>query len=236
MTMIDQLTIYAGSTAVYAVALVVLLAWLRRVPADRRDLCYPIVLVVAASVVALGVITAGFGTVSIGETDLVYPQFLNDLFAYGLLFAVMARLADLDGRPLAIVVGTPVAQLVAFQLGVIPGGLIALLSILFVVGAQIALIWYLFGPIWERAQAVPEQRRLLHWKARNLLLFLTSMLLIYAVLAVAGVFDAFVLLTIDQYMGVLNRLAFAGFLFANLDAVGDVSLRPSSPPEATPAD
>lgn len=103
-------------------------------------------------------------------------------------------------------------------------------ALVVLVGGYVGLVAYLLGPIWRRAQAVPEQRRLLHWKARNLLLFIIGMLIAFVILALFGVFDEFVTVTIQQYMAVLIRVGFAGFLFANLDAVGTTSLWPSSSP------
>lgn len=106
--------------------------------------------------------------------------------------------------------------------------MVALVGVVIVVGSHVALAAYLLGPIWRRVRGESEQRRLLHWKARNLLLFLIGMLIVFAVISLVGVFDTFVSLVIQQYMTVLIRVGFAGFLFANLDAVGSASLFPSS--------
>jgi len=226
--MIDLALVTTGSTAVYAVALVVLLVWLRRVPVDRRTLCYPIVLIVGTSAVAVGLNTVGVGLVTINGYEVTFPTFLNDLFSYALLYFVMARIGGIEGRPLALVVATPVAQRVAFELGVVFGGLFGLAALGFVIVAHLAIAAYLLGPIWRSIQSMPEQRRLLHWKARNLVLFLMGMLIVYALISVGGIFDTVTSDIINQYMGILIRVGFAGFLFTNLDAVGGASLRPSA--------
>jgi len=238
--MIDQAVVRVGSTVVYVVSLAILLAWLRRVPEDRRDLCYPVVLVVGVATAAAGLGMFDLGIVVVNGTEVVVPTLIDDLLAYTLLWVVAARLADIEGRMLAFVAAIPVVQRLAFEVAAISGGLLALVGVVVVVGGHLALGGVFFGPIWRRAQSIPEQRRLLHWKARNLLLFLIGMLIVYAVLSLFGIFDAFVQSTINQYMSILIRVGFAGFLFANLDAVGDTSLRPSSATadrtDATPAD
>jgi len=226
--MIDLPLVTTGSTAVYAVALVVLLLWLRRVPVDRRTLCYPIVLIVGTSAVAVGLNTVGVGLVTINGYEVTFPTFLNDLFSYALLYLVMARIGGIEGRALALVVATPVAQRVAFEFGVVFGGLFGLGALGFVIVAHLAIAAYLLGPIWRSIQSMPEQRRLLHWKARNLVLFLMGMLIVYALISVGGIFDTVTSDIINQYMGILIRVGFAGFLFTNLDAVGGASLRPSA--------
>jgi len=234
--MIETTMIDAGSTAVYAVALGLLLVWLRRVPVDRRTLCYPIVLVVGISAVALGLVTAGVGTVTINGYEMVLPTFLSDLISYALLYLVMARIGGVGGRPLALIVATPVVQRIAFELGVIFGGLFGIAALGFVVVGHAAIAAYLLGPVWRSLESVPEQRRLLHWKARNLVLFLIGMLIVYAVLSVGNIFDSVTSAVISRYMGILIRVGFAGFLFANLDAVGAASLRPSQRDPAAPSD
>lgn len=234
--MIEPTTITTAAVGVYVVAFAVLLVWLRRLPADRRRFCYPIVLIVGISIVAVGLTAVGIGTVTVNGYEMVVPTFLDDILSYSLLFFVMARIGGIDGRPLALIVATPVAQRIAFELGVIAGGLFGLVALGFVVVSHVALGAYLLGPVWRGLQSVPEQRRLLHWKARNLVLFLIGMLIVYAVLSVAQLFDPVVQSTINQYMRILIQVGFAGFLFTNLDAVGDAPLRPSSAPASRPAD
>ena len=234
--MIEATTVHGLTAVVYAVALVVLLGWLRRVSAEHRRFCTPIVLVVGIAGVASALVAAGVGTLTVNGSEVVVPLFVESMIAYGVLYAVMARLADVEGRALAVIVLTPVVQRIAFEVAAVSGGIVALLGLVTVVGGHLAIAAYLLGPIWTQAQAVPEQRRLLHWKARNLVLFLIGMLIVYAVISLFGVFDAFVALVIQQYMAVLIRVGFAGFLLANLDAIGAASLRPSTASGATPAD
>jgi len=214
---------------------VVLIAWLRRLPADRRGLCLPVVLVVGVTAVMTALVAAGVGTVPVGTGEVVVPSLIADLVAYTVLYAVMARLADVGGRELAVVVVTPVAQRLGFEVATVTDGPVALLGLAILVGGYVGLVAYLLGPIWRRAQDVSEQRRLLHWKARNLLLFMIGMLIAFVILALFGVFDEFVTLSIQQYMAVLLRVGFAGFLFANLNAVGTTSLWPSASVSDAPA-
>jgi len=237
--MIEAATLHGFRAGVYVVALVTLLAWYRRVPDDKRTFCRPVLFVVGFAAVATALVAAGVGTVTVGTGEVVVPSVVDDLVTYMVLYAVMARLAGIDGRALAAIVLTPVAQRLGFEVATVTDGPIALVGLLILVGGHLALAAFLIGPVWRRAQAVPEQPRLLHWKARNLLLFVVGMFVVFVLLALFGVFDDFTTLIVQQYMTVLLRVGFAGFLFANLDAVGGTSLRPSSPADptdATPAD
>lgn len=226
--MIEAATVNALQAGVFTLALVALLAWYRRIPDDRRTFCRPVLFVVGIAAVATALVAAGVGTISVGTGEIVVPSVLDDAVAYLVLYAVMARLAGIEGPAFVAIVLMPVAQRLGLELATVTGGTVALVGLVLLVGGQLVVAAFLLGPVWRRAQSVPEQRRLLHWKARNLLLFIVSMLIVFAVLAVVGVFDAFTTLIIEQYMMVLLRVGFAGFLFANLDAVGDVSLWPSS--------
>ncbi|NLV09414.1 rhodopsin [Halomicrobium mukohataei] len=234
--MIEAATLHGFRAGVYVVALMVLLAWYRRVPDDQRAFCRPVLFVVGFAAVATALVAAGVGTVTVGTGEVVVPSVLDDLVAYMLLYAVMARLAGIDGRALGAIVFTPVAQRLGFEVATVTDGPIALLGLVILVGGHLALAAFLLGPIWRRAQAVPEQPRLLHWKARNLLLFIVGMFVVFVLLALFGIFDNFTTLIVQQYMTVLLRVGFAGFLFTNLDAVGAASLRPSTASGATPAD
>lgn len=226
--MIEATTVYAATTGVYVVALVVLLGLLRRVPEDQRSLCYPVVFVVGVAGAATALLAAGLGTVAVGGGKLEIPTIINDLVSYSLLWVVTVRIVDVDGRALAFVALTPVVQSLAFRIGALVGGVVGLVGLAIVVGGHIALGAYILGPIWNRTAGESEQRRLLHWKARNLLLFMIGVLIAFGVLSLTSVFDEFVTLVIGQYMAVVIRVGFAGFLFANLDVIGTAPLLPAN--------
>ncbi|WP_436928645.1 rhodopsin [Halosimplex halobium] len=217
--MIELSTVYAVAAAGYALAALGLVAWLRRLPRDRRTYCYPAVAAVGVSAVTTALSLAGVGVVALGGASLDIPSVLDDLIAYPLLWAVAALLADESRRTVGVFVAVPAVQVVAFNVASVVGGAVGIVGILVVIGGHVLLAYLLFGPVWERARRLPDRRRLLHWKARNLLLFLIGMLIVFALLGVAGVFDTYVSGVLGEYVGALIRVGFAGFLFANVDAV-----------------
>lgn len=217
--MISQSAIHWMTVAVYAVAVAVLVGWLRRFDPQRRRYCYPVVAVVGFAAVMTALAAVGANAIAVGGTQFNVTALVDDLVAYTVLWAVAARLADVSRRTFALVVALPVLQRLAFAVATLAGGVAGLVAVLFVIGGHVALAYLFFGRIWEAAAAVPDEQRLLHWKARNLLLFLIGMLIVYAVLSLGSVFDAFVTSVINQYMNVLIRVGFAGFLFANVDAI-----------------
>lgn len=143
---------------------------------------------------------------------------LDDLVSYSVLWVVAAALVTESRRTLAVVAAVPAVQVVSFNVASVTGGLVGLGV---VVGGYGVVAYLFFGPIWDRVGEVAEERRLLHWKARNPLLFLTGMLIVFALLTVAGTFDPFVSAVLAEYLGALLRVGFAGFLFANHDALGE---------------
>ncbi|WP_435181540.1 rhodopsin [Halorussus sp. AFM4] len=219
--MISASLLHAAAAVAYGVTLVVLLARLRRVPASARRYCRLLVGVVGVGFATSALAAAGVGAVTVNGRELLLPSFANDVVAYSLLWAVTAMLADVPRRTLAFVTGLPALQVVAFQFGATAGGLLALVSIVVVIGGHLVLASLFLGPVWRDAQDLPDERRLLHWKSRNLLLFLIGMLIAFAFVSLAGAFTEFGTTVISQYISVLIRVGFAGFLFANADALAD---------------
>ena len=217
--MISATTVYAGSAAVYAVVIAALLLWLRQIPDAYRQYCLPVLGIVVISGVAVALDAAGIGTVVVNEYALTIPSLIGDLIAYPALWGVAALLAGVDRRLLAITIAIPFAQRASFTIAAITGGLIALVMLAVLVVGHLVLLYLYRNQIWEAAQSVSEEQRLLHWKARNLLLFLIGMIIVSAVLGLVGLFDNFVSSVLTQYMNLLIRAGFAGFLFANVTNV-----------------
>lgn len=217
--MISESLVHVASGGAYAATLAVLLAWLRTVPERLRRYCYLLAFVVGLGAVTSLLAAAGVGTIALGDGTLSLPTFANDAVAYSVLWFVTAMLADVSRRTLAFVSGLPFLQVVAFQFGATAGGLVGLFSTVFVIGGHLVLAYMFMGPIWRGAQDLPDQRRVLHWKARNLLLFLIGMLIVFAFLSLAGAFTPFGSLVVGEYVAVLIRVGFAGFLLVNIDAL-----------------
>lgn len=238
--MISLTDVYWVATGLYAVSLVVLLGWLRGVPDSRREYCYAVLVAVVATLGATAMHALGVAQVPVGATVLDVPALAADALTYAILWGITARLAGVSRRMLAFVVGLPVSQTVVFQGATVAGGgVVALLCLAFVVVGHAVLTYVLLRPVWKRAQRVPADQRLLHWKSRNLLVFLIGMIILFGVVAVGGVFDEFTIAVLQQYMNVLIRVGFAGFLFANVDSIAADGLGealPGSDGDAGPAD
>ncbi|WP_135303683.1 bacteriorhodopsin [Haloarcula amylovorans] len=215
--MISNAGIYGVAAAASAVAFLVFLGWLSRVPASRRRYCYPVVAVVGFSA-AMSALTS-MGVAPVAGTQLTVPNILDDFVAYTVLWTVAVALANESRRMLAVAAVVPAVQVLAFNVAAIVGGVVGLVGLTVVVLGHGLIAYLLLGPIWRRAVAVPDRQRLLHWKSRNLLLFLIGMLIVYALLSVAAVFDSFVVTVLRVYIGLLIRVGFAGFLFANVGAI-----------------
>jgi hypothetical protein len=217
--MISGTMVYAAATAVYALTLVVCLRQLRRVPTAHRRVYQLATVVVAVGGVASAVAAADIGVVSINGYDTTIPSTVSDLVAYPSLWAITAILADVDRKTLLVVASVPFVQVLAFQLSAVTGGVMALAGSLVVIGGHVWLAVYLRNTVWAATSGLDDERRLLHWKARNLLLFLVGMLIVFAFLSLAGAFSDFGTTTLNVYVSLLIRVGFAGFLFANLGAL-----------------
>ncbi|MFB6271221.1 MAG: rhodopsin, partial [Halobacterium sp.] len=217
--MISEAGVYAAGAAVYAVSAVVSLVALRGVPASVRRYYYVATGLVVLGGVSSALLAAGVGTVTVRGHAVTLPSFAENLVTYSALWAITGLLADVDRRTLVVVTGLPFAQVIAFQVAALTGGATALAASAVVIGGHVVLAALFLGPVWRGSTHLPERRRLLHWKARNLLLFLIGMLIVFAFLSLAGVFDALGTVVLNQYVSVLIRVGFAAFLFANVDAL-----------------
>lgn len=217
--MISGAQLSATSAVVLTVTFAVLLVWLRRIPARLHRRCYPILFVVGLGAVTELLSAAGVGLVGQGAMAIEVPRIVNDLVGYAVMWGIVAWMGDAPRRLLAVTIVLPPAWITVFQFGMTAGGLVGVVSALFVVGSLLAFLYLFWGPIWRRAKALPDDRRLLFWKARNLLYFLNVMLTVYAFLLFSGVFSLFGMALIGEYVALMIRVGFAGFLFANIDAL-----------------
>lgn len=218
--MISETAVHGATAALYAVTGVVCLRALQRTDEAHRQYLRLATVPIVVGVVSSSLLAFGVGAVVVNGYELTLPAILSDAVAYPLLWVVTAMLADVDDRLLAFAAAVPFVQVLAFWVSPVYGGLVALASVAVVVGSHVLLAVVFRGRIWAASSSVPEERRLLHWKARNLLLFLVGMLIAFAFLSVAGAFDDFGTLVIDVYISVLIRIGFVAFLFANVDVLG----------------
>lgn len=210
--MTDPITLtFAGA---YAVAVVALLVWLRAIPTELRQYCYPLLGLVFLAAVTNTASGFAVGALSVGEGTLDVPNLLDGAVAYGTLFGFAAYLAGVSRRKLAVAIALPVSMNVAFQGTALASGVVALVGALVVVGGFFVLCWLYAVPFTRTVGTRRGDRQRLYRKFRNLLLFLIAVLIVTA-FTTLDVFDADVSAILVAYIDFLLRVGFAGFLFAN---------------------
>jgi hypothetical protein len=216
-----EAAIYLLASGASALVFVGLLAWLRRIDAGSRGVFWTVAGVMGVAAVTYPLTGFGIGTLTVGGGSVLVPLLVNDLVAYPAFFVIAGVLAGASRKHLVALGGVSVAQRLAFEAagaGYVEG-ILVLVAAAAVVGGWFVHLYLFLGPVWAAAQDVPVGRRLVHWKCRNLLLFLIGMLIVFGVLILAGVFDFFVVSLTNAYISFLVRAGLAGFVFANASRI-----------------
>ncbi|ELZ58532.1 hypothetical protein C467_04857 [Halorubrum hochstenium ATCC 700873] len=208
-----------ASAGIYAVSAVALLALASRKPAELRRYCYPFVAVVALAGVGVGLWGAGIGTIPIASGTLEGGQLLTDYVAYPFLFGFAAFVAGASRRYIGAVVAVTVAMRLGYDFAEVFAGPLATAGTLGILVGYAALVGLFFGPVASAASRQPPARELFYKKTRNLSLFAFGVLIAWAMLQIAGVFDAFTATVTLEYLDLLLRVGFAGFVFANVETL-----------------
>lgn len=217
--MIEPGTVQLVSAGIYAVSAVVLLALASRKPAELRRYCYPFVAVVALAGVGVGLWGAGIGTISVASGTLEGGQLLTDYVAYPFLFGFAAFVAGAGRRYVGAVVAITVAMRLGYDFAEVFAGPLATAGTLGILVGYASLIALFFGPVATAASRQPPARELFYKKTRNLSLFAFGVLIAWAMLQIAGLFDAFTATVTLEYLDLLLRVGFAGFVFANVETL-----------------
>ncbi|RLM67562.1 hypothetical protein DVK05_12630 [Halorubrum sp. Atlit-8R] len=217
--MIEPSTVRFASAGVYAVSAVVLLALARRKPAALRRYCYPFVAVVALAGVGIASWGAGIGTFAVANGTLEAGQLLSDYVAYPFLFGFAAFVSGASRRYVGGVVALVVAMRVGYDFAAVFDGALATAGTASILVGYVALVGLYFGPIASAAARQPPARELFYKKTRNLVLFAFGVLIAWAMLQIVGVFDQFTAAVTLEYLDLLLRVGFAGFVFANVETL-----------------
>lgn len=224
--MIPETTLYLLASGASALVFVALVVWLPRVEAGSRGICAFVTGVVGVAAVTNLLTGLGVGGAALGATGVNAPLLVNDVVAYGGFFALAGVLAGASRTYVVALGAVAVVQRVAFEFanaGIVEG--VAVLAVAgVVVGGWFVHLYLFLGPVWAAAQDVPAGRRLLHWKCRNLLLFLIGMLIVFAMLILGGALDLFVQSLTNVYISFLIRAGLAGFIFVNAGEISGVAL------------
>ena len=217
--MIEPSTVRFASAGVYAVSAVVLLALARRKPADLRRYCYPFVAVVALAGVGIASWGAGIGTFAVANGTLEAGQLLSDYVAYPFLFGFAAFVSGAGRRYVAGVVALTAVMRLGYDVAAVFAGPLATAGTLAILVGYVILLGLFFGPLASAAARQPPERELFFTKTRNLSLFAFGVLIAWAMLQIAGLFDTFTAAVTLEYLDLLLRVGFAGFVFANVETL-----------------
>ncbi|QZP39790.1 bacteriorhodopsin [Halobaculum magnesiiphilum] len=220
--MIPSTTMYLGAAAVYAVAFLLLAGWYRRLDGAGTRLCAAAAGFVGLSAVAYAAMGLGLGTVPVAGGVVDVPNLVDDMITYSGLYAITVVLAGASMRWLLTVTGIVAIQRLSFALpngGIVDGtGMLVAAGI--VVAGWFVVVAIFAKPVWRAALDQSPERRLVHWKCRNLVVFLFAMLIVYALIALSGMLTEFLLTSLNIYIDFLMRIGVAAFLFANAGKIG----------------
>ena len=217
--MIEPSTVRFASASMYAVSAVVLFALARRKPVVLRRYCYPFVAVVAAAGLGVASWGAGIGTFSVANGTLEAGQLLSDYVAYPFLFGFAAFVSGAARRYVGGVVALVVVMRLGYDLAAVFEGPLALAGTASILVGYLVLLGLFFGPLANAAAAQPPERKLFFTKTRNLALFAFGVLIAWAMLQIAGLLDQFTGTVTLEYLDLLLRVGFAGFVFANVETL-----------------
>lgn len=175
-------------TAGYTVITGVFLVLTQRIPQEYRRPAQLLALCPALGAVDAVLQGLNLGTITVGAGQVIVSALVVDVLVYVLIFGGTAVLGNASARLTAAIIGTVVVQRVAFSSGnaLATGTPLATLAGLIVIGGYPILGYLFIRPVWAAAQDTAAQQRLIHWKARNLLLLAFGLLVAGGFLYLSG--------------------------------------------------
>ncbi len=229
--MIPGPTVSLIAGALYVLCGLGFVVWFQRTKGRARTYCAAAMVFIGLGAVSHLLSGLEIGTVSLAGGLIDLPSLTEDLITYTGVFVLVGLLAGASKQLLAALGGTMLFVRLVFELpnsGLVDGTG-ALLSAGIVIAGYLVIVMLFLRPIWAAAQQVSPRQRLLHWKCRNLVLFLFGVLLVYAILAVTGLFDPFVLAVLNAHIDFLIRVGTAALLFANMDELHETDVDRTTP-------
>jgi sensory rhodopsin len=192
----------------YGLVTVGLLGLTTRVPDRLRRYAAILLAVVVTAALDLVAQLFGVGSVAVGSGSLGVSTLFSQTVEYVVLYGVVVRLGGGSRRLAAVMIAVAMLPVYVTEVGGILAGevlLLALVAVGFVLPFPI-LLYFFFGRLKRLSATLPPRRRLLYWKARNLILFVYAMVLVYIGLILSGVLT-------DQVLSQL-LLQYVGFVFS----------------------
>lgn len=184
-------TVRLGFAAVYGLTFLVAMLEVNRCPSHVRNYGSLLAGAILLSPVVIVLQEAGIGQIAAGQGEFDVVALLRTVLTTLVIWLLILELADVSRelRNLTIVIAMTPSVASAFA-PVAGDNLTGMFGLVFLGGFFLPypILLYLFrGRIWAAAGDVSRERRLLHWKARNILLFTYGMLLVYVPLSLGGV-------------------------------------------------
>lgn len=183
-------TLRLGFAAAYVLTFLAATFLVRRSPAHVRTYGYLLVGVILLSPVVIVLQEVGIGKIRAGQGAFDVVDLVRTVGSTLVIWLLLLELADVSSELRTLTIVVAVMPSVASAFAPVAGdNLTGVFGLVFLGGFFLPypVLLYLFrGPIWAAAGDVSRERRLLHWKARNILLFTYGMLLAYVPMSVGG--------------------------------------------------
>lgn len=226
--MISVELIQAVFAALYGITAVVFLAATTRIPSRLRTYAGVFILVVVAAMLDLVAQVLGVGSVSVGSGSLGVSTLLSQTIEYVVLYGAVVRLGGGSRRLTTAMILVALLPVFVTEIGGLVASGVALLLII-IVGFLLPLpilLYLFFGRLKRLSASLPPRRRLLYWKARNLILFVYAMVLVYIGLLLSGALTEQVLSQLLlQYSGYIFSAGLPAFFIYKFTSFDDESVQ-----------
>lgn len=221
MTELTVSTVRFGFVGLYVMTVLGMGVLTARAPRQVRQYAAILTGVIALSPVVLVFQEFGIGEIAVAGGTIDIATLGQGIVTNVVIYMLVLGLVDASRRLTAVTVAVALVPTFASALvGLLGDSVGSVLGIVYLLGVSVPfpVVLYLFlRPIWQSSESVSRRRRLVHWKARNILLFSYGMLLVYTPMVIAGLVRDPVLNTmILQYSTYLLYGGVAIYLLYNL--------------------
>jgi sensory rhodopsin len=191
-----------GFAGVYILTFLAMGLFVRRTPDQLRQYGYLLTILVGVAPIAILLQELGIGQLPASNGTLDFVNLVQGTVSTLVIYGLVLSLADVSRSMTGFIIFVALIPTYAGAIaGLLGDSISGVLGLLFLGGFFVpfpVILYLFFRPVWRSAQTVSRQRRLVHWKARNILLFAYGMLLAYTPMAIAGlitdpILDIFVL-------------------------------------------
>lgn len=217
MTELTAETVRFGFAGLNLLTFVVAVLLYTRTPPEIRKYAGVAVAVIGISPPIIVLQELGYGAIALGNGSLDVLALLQGTVSTIVIYGLVLASAKVSRRIAAITIAVALVPTVGAEIiavaGEDPSGILAAVVLVSFLASFFipfpALLYLFFGPVWRAASDATPQQRLLHWKARNILLFAYGMLLAYTPLVLAG-------LITDPVLGIFVQEYSVFFLYSGI--------------------